>query len=384
MTGAGRSDRGGAQAVRSIVAAGRAVVVIEQGMAKREMLVAILTGAVLGAVGACGGGGDDGATPSDGRTTDGAAIDSPGGAIDAATPIDAPPAANDPGMPGPFQVSTQDNVSISLGATTVRGTVFSPANGATPAPGPFPLIIVSSGYQLARTQYAIYCQHLATWGYVCVTHDYAASGNHQAKAREVGQIITWAQSAASGFATRIAGQPIGAAGHSLGGKVTINAAILDNRIKAAVGWDPVDALPPFSTDGSMSVTPEMMGNLRVPTAVLGELGDSSGGLGGMACAPAADNYQKYFETACQAPARLEVTIAMADHMDWIGDRGSCGLACLACTSGQTPEATVQTITKRVTTAWFERHLRNNAAVAPWLAAPQLGSPTTIRTTAPGC
>ena len=59
---------------------------------------------------------------------------------------------------------------------------------------------------------------------------------------------------------------------------------------------------------------------------------------------------------------------------------------IACTvrSGQTPEATVHTITKRVTTAWFERHLRDNAAVAPWLAAPLLGTPTSLRTTAPGC
>ena len=54
------------------------------------------------------------------------------------------------------------------------------------------------------------------------------------------------------------------------------AAIFDTRIKAVVGWDPVDALPPFGNDGSMSVTPEMMGALRVPFAVIGELTDSTG------------------------------------------------------------------------------------------------------------
>ncbi len=352
-------------------------------MFQRARLIATLAAATVVFIGACSGGG--GGSSVDAPVIDGAPDDGgpPDGAVDARAPIDAP-AATDPGMPGPWSVQTQDNVSIALGTASVRGTVFSPAIGGAPAPGPFPLVVVSSGFQLARAQYGLYCQHLATWGYVCITHDYAASGNHQAKAREIGQIITWAQGPASGLAARIAGQPVGAAGHSLGGKVTINAAILDPRIEAAVGWDPVDALPPFGNDGSMSVTPEMMANLRVPLAVLGELTDSAGGIGGMSCAPAAENYQKYFEAACQAPARLEVTIDMADHMDWIGDRASCGLACLACRNGQTPEATVRTITKRVTTAWFERHLRANAAVAPWLAAPLLGAPTSLRTTAPGC
>ncbi len=332
---------------------------------------------------ACGGGGGDGspdvdAAPRDGDLGD-AAPDGGG------PPIDAPSASGDPGLPGTWQVHTQDNVAIALGAGSVRGTVYSPSmGGAAPAPGPFPLVIVSPGFQLARSQYAIYCQHLATWGYVCVTRDYAASGNHQAKAREVGQIIDWAQGAASGLASRIAGQPIAVAGHSLGGKVSINAAILDTRIKAVVGWDPVDALPPFGNDGSQSVTPEMMGNLRAPIALVGELGDSMGGLGGMACAPAADNYQQFFQAACQAPSRLEVTIAMADHMDWIGNRASCGLACLACSNGQTPDTTVHLISKRVTTAWLQRHLRNDASVEAWLAAPQVGTPTTVRTTAPGC
>lgn len=337
------------------------------------------------AVAACSGGGG-GSDPIDATTGDAAVGDGPAAidaAIDASSTIDAP-AAMDPGQPGPFAVVTQDNVAIALGAGTVRGTVFSPGQGTTPAPGPFPLVIVSSGFQLARAQYAIYCQHLATWGYVCITHDYAASGNHQAKAREVVQIIDWAQGAASGLAARIAGQPIAVAGHSLGGKVSINAAILDNRIKAVVGWDPVDALPPFGNDGSQSVTPEMMGNLRVPMAVLGELTDATGGLGGQACAPSADNFQQFFVAACQAPARLEVTIDAADHMDWLGEPGSCGLACLACKSGTTPPATVQTISKRVTTAWLQRHLRNDASAAAWLAAPQVGTPTSIRTTAPGC
>jgi pimeloyl-ACP methyl ester carboxylesterase len=348
---------------------------------------AIVVLTVLAGSTACGGGG-----VGDGGDDDGVDVDAPPGSIDApgsdgtTPPVDAPPtSAGDPGAPGSWMVHTQATVTISLGsAGNVAGSVYSPSmDGATPAAGPFPLVIVSSGFQLARAQYRIFCEHLATHGHVCVTHEYASSGNHQAKAREIGAIIDWALAAASGLSTRVSPQAIGVAGHSLGGKVSINAAILDPRIKAVVGWDPVDALPPFGNDGSMSVTPEMMGNLRVPLALLGELTDASGGVGGMSCAPSADNYQRFFAAACEAPAVLEVTIAMADHMDWIGDRGSCGLACLACSNGQTADTVVHGITKRVTAAWFLRHLRGDTGMDPWLTAGQIGSPTSVRTS-PGC
>jgi hypothetical protein len=332
---------------------------------------------LLATAAACGG---TSTADDDGDEVGDAAADATGStdATDAALEPDAPVSeVADPALDGPLQVTTQD-VTISLGTGTVPGTVYAPAQG-----GPYPLIVVSSGFQLARAQYRIFCAHLASRGHVCITHDYAGSGNHQDKAREVGRVIDWALSAASGLAPRLRAGAIGVAGHSLGGKVSINAAILDARIGAVVGWDPVDALPPFSSDGSTSVTPELMGDLRVPLALLGELTDASGGLGGMSCAPAADNYQRYFTAACEAPAALEVTITGADHMDWIGDRGSCGFACLACASGSTPDTTVHTITRRVTAAWFERHLGGDTAMDAWLTPDRIGAPTTVRTS-PGC
>ncbi len=354
----------------------------------RTLLASCLVG-----LAACGGGGDDVA-----------AIDAPGGGgdggadvdasdpttdgglpIDAAGTVDAPTSARDPGTPGTYRSLATATVSIPVAGGSVAGTVCAPSvDGTTPAPGPFPLVVISPGFQLARSQYRIYCDHLATWGYVVITRDYASSGNHQAKAAEVGRVIDWALGAASGLAARVDGTKIGVAGHSLGGKVSINAAILDTRVKAVVGWDPVDALPPFGNDGSLSVAPELMGNLRVPLALLGETTDSSGGLGGMSCAPAADNYTQFYNAACNAPTALEVTIGQADHMDWIGDRASCGIACIACQNGQTSEATVHTLTFRVTAGWFERHLRGNAAVDPYLAAPGIGTPTSLRTGGPNC
>src|SRR5688572_16082984 len=123
------------------------------------MTRAIVLLSVLVACG--GGGGGSGDDDDDGVAIDAAAsdVDAPGS--DGAPAIDAPPTSSaDPGAPGAWMVHTQATVTIALGqAGNVAGTVYSPStDGATPAAGPFPLVIVSSGYQLARTQYRIFCE----------------------------------------------------------------------------------------------------------------------------------------------------------------------------------------------------------------------------------
>jgi dienelactone hydrolase len=333
--------------------------------------------ALLALVTACGSdssSGDD--TPTIDADPD--APDADPSAPDASTTL------TDPGSLGDFGVHEQTaNVTTSLG--TVGVTVYSPSTdgGASPAAGPFPLVVVSTGFSIGRGNYDKTCEHLASWGYVVLSHDYANTGNHDEKAAEIGDLLDWALGSASGVAARIDAAKIATAGHSLGGKVSIFAAILDDRIKAVVGWDPVDALPPFGNDGSSSVTPERIDELAVPLAVIGETTDAGGGLG-MACAPSADNYTQYFDYACGAPDLLEVTVANADHTDWVDDRQACGFACFACQTGSTADATVLQISRRMTVAWLELQLRDNAGAAQWLMAPGLGSPTTVRTDPASC
>lgn len=316
--------------------------------------------ALLVACGSPGGAAEDDVVAGD---------DAPAPDADPAHPPDAePPAAGDPGAPGDHAVTTSNaTVTTSLGNAAV--TVYTPSGA-----GPFPLVVVSTGYQIGKANYDGTCRHVASWGYVVLAHDYT-SGNHQEKAGEVGELIDWALDHTAADETKIA-----TAGHSMGGKVSILAAIEDARVKAVVGWDPVDALPPFS-DGSTSVAPERIDELTVPIAVLGETTDDGSG-GGMACAPAADNYSAFFAGACGAPDALEVTIAGADHTDWVDDRSACGLACLFCGTGATQDATVLAITKRVTVAWLETHLRGRTDLGSYLASP--GAPATVRDLVPGC
>ncbi len=298
-------------------------------------------------------------------------------------------ATGDPGGPGDFEVVV-DDVTIPRGDGSIAATVCLPStDGATPAPGPFPLVVLSPGFQLPRTQYAWMCNHLASWGFVTLSADYPAGGGifdppaHRDLAEGVVGNIDWALSAASGLAERIDAGRIAVAGHSLGGKVSVFAAVLDARIDAVVGFDPVDAQPPGGggTD-SPSVTPELMDDLAVPLAVIGETLDSGGGF--MPCAPEDDNYHQYYVHACASPHALEATVANADHMDWVADPASCGFTCSVCQDGTAMDANTRLLTRRLTVAFLDQHLRDGTALQAYLTPPGLGAGVTVVQRLDGC
>lgn len=242
---------------------------------------------------------------------------------------------------------------------TLPATVFAPADGSDR-----PLVVISAGFQMERTQYASYARHLATWGFVAVLADYADKGffpDHAKLAADVPAVIDWALAQPE---LAIDAQKIAVAGHSLGGKISVFAASLDSRIKAVVGWDPVDANSP-------SVAPEKMTGMTAAIAVIGETTNASGG--GMPCAPAADNFQQFY-AAAPSPA-MSVTITGADHMDWVDDPSCtfCGL----CSPGTAAPELVRTVTRRLDVAWLRRQLLADTAMDPWLDAPPEASMLTI-------
>jgi predicted dienelactone hydrolase len=241
----------------------------------------------------------------------------------------------------------------STASRSLPATIYAP----TGAPSPRPLAIISPGFQMARTQYASYARHLATWGFVVVLTDYADAGSffpsHQAMANDVSKVIDWALAQSS---LAVDAQRIGALGHSLGGKISVFAASLDTRIRAVVGWDPVDSSNP-------SVVPEKMTSLGTAIAVVGETTNSGGG--GMPCAPAAENFERFY-AAAPSPA-LSMTVVGADHMDWVDDP-SC-FACGFCSPGTVDAEIVRTVTRRLDVAWLRRQLLDDATMDAWLDAP---------------
>ncbi len=295
-----------------------------------------------------GGGGGDGG----GDSSPDAAMTPGDGAIQE---VDAfVPSSDDPANDGVHTVSTMTaNIPGAAQGRMLAATVFVPTGGQ---PAPRPLVVMSPGFQMARTQYMSYARHLATWGFVVVLTDYAEPGffvDHAKLAADVPAVIDWALAQTS---LDVDAQKIATAGHSLGGKISVFAATLDSRIRAVVGWDPVDSSNP-------SVAPEKMNNLSAAIAVVGETTNGSGG--GMPCAPAADNY-KAFYVAAQAPA-IEITVVGADHMDWVDDP-SCAL-CGFCSPGSAAPDLARTVTRRLDVAWLRRQLYADTAMDVWLNAP---------------
>ena len=304
---------------------------------------------------ACGN--STGSQLHDAPTGDGHVADAPpGSAIDAApTAADAAAdaAVTDPADDGPYGVATSTaSIPGASSGRTLPATLFTPIGGPTPRP----LVVISPGFQLSRTQYVSFAHHMATWGFAVITTDYADTGffaDHNALAKDVPAVITWALAQASLDADA---QRIAVAGHSLGGDISVYAATLDPRIRAVVGWDPVDASNP-------SVVPEKMGSVTAAIAVVGETTDSSGG--GMPCAPAGDNFQAFY-AASPAPS-IEITIVGASHMNWVDDP-TC-LVCGFCTAGTASAASVHTITRRLDVAWLRRQLLGDTSMDTWLDHP---------------
>jgi len=292
---------------------------------------------------ACGG-----STPNQ-NVADAPRSDSSGLGADAPTNHDAA-SSIDPALDGSATVQmTTVSIPGASSGRTLPADVYVP-NGASPRP----LVVVSPGFQLARTEYASLAHHLATWNFTVVLTDYADqsfSADHALLAADVPAVITWAlaQSNLGVDSTKIA-----VAGHSLGGDISVYAASLDSRIKAVVGWDPVD--------GNPTIVPSKVTGL---TAALGVLGETTDSTGSFACAPAANNFTQFY-AAAPSPS-IEVTVANADHMSWIDDR-SC-LVCGLCTAGTATDASVHTITKRFDVAWLRRQLFSDTAMDTWLDHP---------------
>jgi acetyl esterase/lipase len=278
-----------------------------------------------------------------------AQVDAPAQVTDAHEADGPSTASGDPADDGSATVTMQD-VSIP-GATTGRtlpSTIYTPSGV-----GPFPLVVISPGFQMARTQYASYAHHLATWGFVAVLTDYADQGlfaDHQLLANDIPAVIDYAIANATIDTAKIA-----LAGHSLGGDISVLAATGEPRVTAVVGWDPVD--------GSPSVVPEKMSMFTAALAVVGETTDGSGGF--MPCSPTADNYAQFYMYAT-SPA-VSMTLVGADHMDWVDD-GTCAL-CTLCTAGTASPDLAHTTTRRLNVAWLRSRFYSDASMASWLTNP---------------
>ncbi len=283
-----------------------------------------------------------------------------------ATTPDTGGSVADPALPGAHSW-TQSQLNLATPGGQVPVTAFVPKGG-----GKLPLVIFLHGFSLTPNLYVSYGEHLASHGWLVLLPK--LPGNvlmptpHAKLAKTVMALLDQLLSAQSPLGG-IDSKRIALVGHSMGGKVAMLTAAQDSRVKAVFGVDPVDSAPPFGANpvDYPSVTPELMGDIKVAVGALGETVNAKPGLGGQACAPAAENFQQYFKHA-SGPA-LQVEVIGAGHMAFL-DQPNCGLMCMACSAGPTPAATARKLARRYLTAFVGHTVLGESGWTAWMSGVQ--------------
>ncbi|MCY1012456.1 alpha/beta fold hydrolase [Nannocystis pusilla] len=174
---------------------------------------------------------------------------------------------------------------MDVDGVAIGVTAYYPTGG--PEAGPYPVVTLAHGFNLPPTQYTSYATRLASHGYVVLNVDHAGyifgTVDHVANAKQVLAALDWAaEHPVLGDISDVSN--VGATGHSLGGKISVLAAMYDARVKASLTLDPVDGA---NMCPNMQACPDA--SAMLPIAIpLGFLGETLDTAGFMACAPAAE------------------------------------------------------------------------------------------------
>ena len=325
-----------------------------------------------GALATTGVGGESSATTTGGSTTTGASTTTTTGS----SGTGGGSMVADPDLDGPYTFAELTD-KIDVAASGDKGLdVHCAYPTAGPTAGPYPVIVVGHGFSIPGTEYASYLKRLATFGYVALTVDYPGSiqagVNNVKQAQDMIGGLDWAGKKAE-LTGKADVNKAGMSGHSLGGKVAFLASTMDARVKAAITLDPVDGSMNCSAQNCPDVS-DLMPTLAIPTAMLGETTDASGGPGGMSCAPAANNYTTFYASA-KTPS-LSVTVNGANHMSFIDDPSMCPLIfgiinpCTSCNPATLAQAKALGLSRAFVVAFYERHLRGDLGYDTYLTGAQ--------------
>lgn len=297
----------------------------------------------------CGHGSATGGTGGTGSGGDGdlGAI-TPGATGDLGAPptsdLAAPGLLYDSDGPEPYQ---QLQMTATGSGKSIAIVVYLPSTA-----GPRPVVVLSSGLQQPAAAYAPYARRLASWGILTVLRDDPGLlAQSPSVADDLAFVVGWLPGAVAG---RVDSTHVGLAGHSRGGMASLLAAegALAGKLSGFCGLDPVD------NSGGAAAT---LGTIGIPSLFLGETTDDGSG-GGMACAPADQNYAVLYQAA-PSPS-VEVTAIGADHTQF-EDPQSCSF-CTLCTKGSADGAVVLRYSVRYLTAFFARELLGDTRVGAHL------------------
>jgi len=249
----------------------------------------------------------------------------------------------------------------------IDADVFLPSlEGQTPTDQgrPFAVVLVVHGFSGTKSMVREYAQRLATWGYIAIAPQLPFTNpvallkiSHTESTKDLLFILNTIccehEQSDSVFYGRVDRARLGAVGHSMGGKLSINASLLDGALGAVAGLDPVDGAGPIPIGPDdpdfPDLTPDRVGALTIPTLYLG--GEVSGTpVLGQACAPTEENYHEFF-TYSPSPA-VEVKFLGADHTDFVAQ-----FPLDPCNIGTADHQRVKRLAKKYTVSFLNYYLR---------------------------
>ncbi len=265
------------------------------------------------------------------------------------------PDAPDPAQPGPYQAGFRRVTITRPDATTFDAVLYYPAvSPGRQAPydgsgAPYPAVVFGHGFLTPPRLYLGNAQHLASWGYFMILPASALElfPSHPAFADDFSYTLDYLEAqnndSSSALYQQIAVDRLGAAGHSMGGGVSILAAAQDSRIQAVLTLAAAETFP----DSAI----EAIASLEVPVVLLAGSDDI--------IAPVANHQQPMYDNAL-AP-RLLAILQGGNHCSFASQLSACG--------GTMDDDYQLAITQRWTTAFFNLYLKEELAYGYYVWGP---------------
>ncbi len=251
----------------------------------------------------------------------------------------------DPGTSGPCTTSSQV-VQVNGTLTT---TVYYPVNCGTWTNAPYPGIAFAHGFSMfgltdGMADNAGNGQHLASWGYVAAIPK--LPDDAETRVTNLRVVLTYLETQTSTPGSflyqKVDVSRLATAGHSLGGSTALATAARDNRVKAAVGLDPVNhGGAPGQTQEVWNAAAEAP-LISVPAGILGSPGSS--------CNDDADYAEIYSYIGATHKASY-LLMGVSHCVFAIPGNQFCTFTC-----NGAADATKQLLVKRYMTAWFNYYL----------------------------
>lgn len=259
---------------------------------------------------------------------------------------------SDPYTPGPLTVRATSSSACE------RGNAFPLLIVAPEPPGNYPVVVFQHGFITRNEAYGGILRHLAGHGFVVVAPQMYEPGlgalfgqpTAAEEAVTAAELLDWLPAGLPsilGYAP--AGNRLGLAGHSRGGKVAW--LVLESnpaRAQAVAGIDPVDGRG--GPLGNQARVAQGAFAFAGPTLVIGT------GLGGD-CAPAGDNHEQFY-AASRAPA-WHIIVPDQGHADML-DEPTAVAAAGVCPSGPDRPG-MRRLTAGLLVAFFRGSLQGDAA-----------------------